>query len=337
MLRHVDIAVFAHNEQESLPALIGDLDRQAVINDPDIELRIRVLCNGCRDRTVEVAKEAVAASMNLSPITNIDNFVEGGKALTWNRYVSALPENSHFVIFMDGDIRIKDINALSHLLDDLQQSEVAVAATSRPTKDLCRIRRNPLLRAATRLTGRDHRDGPICGQLYVVKASTVRQIRLPVPCLVEDGFLSACLVTGLFTHQGQPQRVKASPRVSHYFEVPGSLREFFHHDIRLRLGSELNAALYTDLWAAKSVKERIEILKQLSESKGIDFSIDEHQKHPERSALFGQKFLSPVFDNKKKKLFKIILNIPFHFSHCLYMVAVRHRAKKLFTERKFQW
>jgi glycosyltransferase involved in cell wall biosynthesis len=286
---YVDVAVFAHNEQSTTPALISDLDRQSIVNESGVEVRIHILCNGCNDRTVEVAHDAVAKSMHLFPVTVIDNFAEGGKTLTWNRFVSALPDNSNFVIFVDGDIRIKDADALSRLLCDLQHDE-ADAVTSHPLKDMSRLRWNPILRIAAGLVSGDHRDGPICGQLYAAKTEKLRKIRLPVPFLVEDGFLSACLVTGLFSHNGKPEKVKASQRMNHPFKTPGSLRVFFQHDVRLRLGCELNAALYSDLWAAESVPARIGLLKQFSASIGVDRSIDDHLKHPERSALIGQKF-----------------------------------------------
>ncbi len=335
-MRHVDIAIFAHNEERNLAALIDDLARQTLIWDPNTELQIRILCNACRDKTVLVAKRALLSRAQLIPIAAVDDLAEGGKSRTWNRYVSQLRDDSDSAVFMDGDIRISDADALSNLVEDLLQSD-GVAVTSRPLKDLRRLRRRPLLRTATSLTGRDHRDGPIAGSLYAIETRALRQIRLPVPCLVEDGFLSACLVTGLFACQGQPERVRASRRVCHYFEPPGSLREFFRHDVRLALGAELNAALYTDLWQAESVSNRIEMLHQFSVSFGIDHSIDEHLKHPERSALRWKNLFSPMDVSNKDGFFSTALRLAFRFGHLLYMAVVFHRSRKLFAERRFRW
>ena len=332
----VDIGVFAHNEENAIADLLADLDCQTLVKDPNTELRIRILCNGCSDRTSEVAVHAVTNSTHLHPITVVNNFEAGGKALTWNRFVTELPDNSQFVLFIDGDIRIRDSATLSNLLEDLQRSD-AVAATSRPIKDLRRIRWKPSLRMAAEFIVRQHKDGPISGQLYAVKSEAVRQIRLPVPCLVEDGFLSACLGTGLFSHPGQPERVKASLRASHYFETPGSLREFFEHDVRLSLGCEFNAALYSDLWAAETVKDRIALLSSFSQSSGIDRSLDEHERHPERSALNRKSILSGTWSSDRENMMMKLMKLAFRVLHSLYMESVRRRAMQLFKERRFQW
>ncbi len=335
-MRYVDVGIFAYNEERGIGFLLDDLARQSLIVQADIELRIHVLCNGCRDNTVSVARDTVATQERIRPLTVVDDFPEAGKSRTWNRFVKDIHANSQFVIFMDGDIRLKDSDALLNLLDDLYHSN-AVAITSRPIKDLNRLRHNPFLRVVACRIGRNHRDGPICGQLYAVKTDIVRQIRLPVPCLVEDGFLSACLVTGLFSHQGRPELVKASQQVSHFFEVPGSLYEFFQHDVRLALGCEFNAAFYSDLWAAKSVQERLDLLWKFAESVGIDRSIDIHQQHPARSALAGNNVFSQLFGGKKTSIVVILLRFPFRLLHCLYMVVVRLQARRLFLKRIFQW
>jgi len=334
-MRHIDIGVFAHNEESEINALIGDLAKQSLINHPGIILRIRVLCNGCTDDTVRVARNAVAVNEQMVKITVVENFEKSGKSRTWNSFVSEIDGESHFTIFMDADIRIIDADALLKLIEDLAHSE-AVAVTSRPQKDLSGLKFNPFLYLSANTIKREHKDGPISGQLYAVKTEEIRQIRLPVPCLVEDGFLSACLITGLFSHPGRPEKVKASHRVSHFFQPPKSIRAFFHHDVRLALGCELNAALYSNLWSAKTVKDRIVIMEQFAESVGVDQSIDVHQRHPERSALRPLIILS-VKKNKKNHGLSKIVRSPIFFAHNVYIKIVRYRAQKLFSERLFRW
>lgn len=133
-MRYVDIGVFAHNEQESIPALISDLALQSICRDPGTQLQIHVLCNGCTDQTHDIAQGVLARSAELRPITILHSFLESGKALTWNRFADALPPHSDLAVFMDADIRFRDIHALSQLIDDLQQS-TALAVTSRPIKE----------------------------------------------------------------------------------------------------------------------------------------------------------------------------------------------------------
>lgn len=336
-MRNIDIGVFAHNEETKIGELIKDLSKQTLINHPNnAALRIRILCNGCTDNTVRVTRDALASSGQLSKVTFVDNFAESGKSRTWNRFVSEIGDESQYTIFMDSDIRIPDADALLNLIDDLEQSD-AVAITSRPKKYLRKLRRKPLLYLAASTINREHRDGPIAGSLYAVRTEEIRHIRLPVPCLVEDGFLSACLITGIFSHQRRPERVKASDRVSHFFEPPGSISSFFRHDVRLALGCELNAALYSALWYSKTVSERTVLMAKFSETRGIDQCIVEHQKYPERSALPEIRLLNEKRSNKAQGRLRRLVHFPVTLAHKFYMSKVRERARKLFGRSQFTW
>lgn len=333
----VDIVIFAHNEEAGIGTLLEDLARQSILLHAHIKVRVHVLCNGCSDDTVARATEVVKSSKALSVIASVPNFAEGGKAKTWNRFVTEMPLDSVFVIFMDGDIHIPDTRTLENLLKDLETDGASAAATSRPRKSMAKLRRSPLLRFATSAIGRPHRDGPICGQLYIVRSSEVRCIRLPVPCLVEDGFLSACVITGLFSHEGVASRVKASSHAWHYFDPPTSFREFFQHDVRLALGVELNAALYSDLWAANSIEARLVLLRAFAQSDGIEQSIATHLSVPNRSALKRRNVFKVARGDRSEPLQRKFVRFPIRFAHGLYMEVVRRRARRLFRERCFQW
>ncbi len=335
-MQQVEIGVFAHNEENTIEMLLGDLARQSIISNLETEVRISILCNGCSDSTVSIARRSVTKIGGLCKTTTIYDYGEAGKSRTWNRFVENINNRSQYIIFMDADIRINDVDALLNLVIELQQNNT-VAVTSRPIKNTHHLRWNPILRTATILTARSHKNGPIAGHLYIVKADAVKNIYLPVPCLVEDGFLSACFITGLFSHQGRPQLVKASRYVSHFFNTPGSLREFFYHDVRLALGCELNAALYSELWAANSIEKKQKLLYRFAHSSGIDRAINEHLVHQERSALKSKIDYYELIGNKKDSLFKRLLRFPFSILHYFYMSAVYYRARGLFEDRKFQW
>lgn len=335
-MRRVDMAVFAHNEKDTIALLLGDLSEQSVLAKSEVHLAIHVLCNGCSDNTPQVAQDAIARSRELSRVAVVSVYAEAGKSLTWNKYVASLSEDCDTVVFLDGDIRIADPEAILNLVDDLAASD-SVSVTSRPSKNLLTLRRRPVLRLSAGLTVAQHRDGPICGQLYAVRAHSIRRLRLPVPCLVDDGFLSACLVTGLFSHDPVPRRVKASFRVSHSFDPPVSLGEFFRHDMRIRLGAELNAALYSDLWAAPTESDKLCLLYQFSRSEGIEASIREHLRHPERSALSARSEPVVLWEPDRYGIGGALLRLPFRVAYRIYRGAVRRRARQLFAERRFWW
>ena len=332
--------MFAHNEESSIALLLRDLANQTLLRDRKADrianVRICVLCNGCKDGTVDKASVAIKEEEILSGVSELYDFQQGGKARTWNRFVEELPSDFDCIVFMDGDIRLPDSEALKNLIEELEVTD-ACAVTSEPRKNLACLRRKPLLYRAAKTIVRKHVDGPICGQLYAVKASEIRGIRLPVPCLVDDGFLSACLITGLFLHQGTPERVRASHKVWHLFEPPSSFREFFRHDVRMALGVELNAALYTDLWAAESLEERFALLTQFAGSEGIEQSISNHLLSPEKSALKRRGVMKRAFGNNEEGIAGRLARFPLRFVHGIYMALVRRRARHLFRQRQFEW
>lgn len=335
-MKRVDVAVFAHNEEHTISDLIEDLSRQSILFDAGAIVRIRILANGCADNTVSVARSGLTGRKHLNDVTVVDELHEAGKALTWNRFVTELPSDSQYVVFLDGDIRIEEEQALLRLITGLVESD-ATAITSRPKKSFAHLRCRPILKLAAHHISRQHQDGPIAGSLYAARTEAIRDIRLPVPCLVEDGFLSACLITDLFAHKPTPRLVKASQNVSHTFEAPSTLMEFFRHDVRLQLGVELNAALYTALWAADSQQERREILQRYARSEDIDSSIDDHLMHPERTSLFHS--WKPRFNNGEQSHTDIrtLLRWPVHSAHALYLSIVRAKARRLFKQRQFNW
>lgn len=335
-MQFVDIAIFAHNEQEQISRLLEDLSQQTLLADADTRLRIRVLCNGCSDDTFAVAEAAVSRLPELRAVCDVRDLPQPGKSRTWNAFVDQLPPDSDFVVFVDGDIQLRDTNALLHLIEDLR-GDSAVAITSRPQKDTQSLRRRPLLRFIAESVGRVHRDGPIAGSLYAVKTAAIRNVRLPVPCLTEDAFLSACLVTGIFSHEGRPALVKASSRVSHWFKTPETLRQFFAHDVRIAVGTELNAALFSTLWEAESNEQRYQLLSRFSESSGIEESIVEHLRHPDRSSLKFRFALLRLFRRGNRSFISHIIHFPLRLVHFIYVLLVNNLARRKFQERRFQW
>ncbi len=332
----INIGVFAYNEQENIANIINDLDLQSVMTNGLFQLSVQVLCNGCTDKTVPIAITSVERCKNINKFTEVKDYKVGSKSITWNKFINSNIEGSDFIICIDGDIRIHDQDAIINLIHDLDNSN-SYALTSRPMKKLDKLNRKPLLKVATKIAGAEHVDGKICGQFYAVKTDNINNIQLPNPCLVEDGFLAACLITSLFTHEGDPKLIKASQSVCHEFEVPGSLKEFFYHDVRILLGCELNAAYYSFLWEATDVKERIEILNSFSKSDKINDCIEEHLKHPERSALKKQKYFDFLFRIRSENMLIKIAKLPIRFLYVVYINAVKGRAKRLFIERTFFW
>lgn len=237
-------------------------------------------------------------------------------------------------VFVDGDIRIPEVGSLERLLAHLEDPEVA-AAVSRPVAVF-----DPTmprwLRVAFDKTKTGHEDGAVCGMLYAARWEALRDVRLPVPCLVEDGFLAACLVTRMFTTPGSPSLVRAAPDVSHEYVAPLSLREFFHHSVRIETGALMNAALYTPLWAAATVEERRSILRELALGQGQEqayraFEVRADNRAPRRRTV--STFLRDVAAEARRDPRRA----PARIAKQAWLLAVRLRAQESFSARSFRW
>lgn len=333
MTLEVAVAVFAHNEEANIGNVIRDLARQNVGR--DVSVRTTILCNGCSDRTFEVANRIVEGLGVNSPGTfEVSNFEQGGKGRTWNRFVETLTETeAEVAVFVDGDIRIEDPDAIAKLSRVLTSNPEARAAVSRPVATF-----HPDAPAALRYlferTKTEFEDGAICGQFYAAKVDAIRDIRMPDPCLVEDGFLAACIKTELFSQPDVPKKIVAAGSVQHHFEAPRSLSEFFHHSIRITLGTELNAALFTPLWGAATREERVQILERFARREGVEEALAAHERRPGGFGLSTMPTLGRLWGPLRAASWR---RFPFVFAKSGYLLEVSRRAESLYRKRTFMW
>jgi hypothetical protein len=329
------LGVFVHNEEHTVGRCLQDLREQQLRG--EVELRVFVLCNGCTDASVSVARRAAEAWAGLTDRSiEVLDLPEPGKSRTWNRFVElADDDQADVAVCVDGDIRMRGVTALVDLVGELRDPSIS-AAVSRPVAVFPREAPRHLPRLFEN-TKTEHADGAIVGSFYAARMDRLREIRLPVPCLVEDGFLAACLITDLFSQDGEHRLVRASKRVSHEFEAPTSVAAFFRHSVRVVLGTEMNAALFTPLWAAPTREARRDLLRGFARGEGLDeaFRIHDRQissRHFGTTRFwrdFAEETLGDVRGSPRKA--------PLRLAKRAYLGAVRARAWKLFRERTFVW
>lgn len=328
---NICIGIFIHNEELHIERCLQDLSNQSIFNVKDIGVQVYLLCNGCTDNSIQV----------LSKLANENNYIvfdwsEGGKSRTWNRFVhDMITDDAETIVFLDGDLRLPEPQTIERLVSTLNSSP-SVVATSKPVKDISRYSWWNPLRFIASVIKSPHRDGSICGQLYAMKRNSAQNVWLPNPCLVEDGFLAATIVTDFFQGPSEMARVKAVPKAWHIFEPPNNLGEFFQHDVRLTLGVELNAALYTQLWDTKSFTEAQQLLQEFSAGNRIDVAIDEHLGMPQNRALQFKRVLRYAWP-KGQHLIKGLILLPVRIAHMIYMFFVFRTARTQFLHSQFKW
>lgn len=252
-VRRIDIGVFAHDEEDSIAALLATLARQDLFARPDLSVRVVVCANGCTDRTVERARGAVAAASRGGGTWEVLDLAEGGKSRTWNRFVhEASRPDADLLVLCDADIEIPDPGTLSRLARFVESRPEVLATSSRPVKDIVHAPRDLTLRdriiARAGGTLNDWRQS-ICGQLYAVRASTARGFHLPVGLPVEDGFVRAMILTDVFRASEDLSRIDGDDRVFHVYRSERGIRALLRHQVRIVIGSAVNSAVFRRLAA----------------------------------------------------------------------------------------
>lgn len=238
----VDLAVFAHNEEQGIAAFLEGLGQQSLIADASVDLRVVLLANGCRDATVARA-EAMAA-----PWLEIQDWSDPGKSRTWHRFVhrEARPDAA-FLILCDADITFPGPDVLRDLVRAMIDHPARVAMSSRPVKDLTLdpTGAGPIARLIQRAT-QDSDDWrfAICGQLYIAQTAALRAVPMPTGLPVEDGYLRAMLGTQCFTDMETPVEVEGDPALYHVYESERSLGGLLRHQVRIVIGGSINNVIF---------------------------------------------------------------------------------------------
>lgn len=251
----LSIGIFAHNEEDNIALTLGSLFRQSLLASPQASglASIEVLClaNGCRDRTVEVARKHRHSSADGVAYRVID-LKEPGKSRTWNAYVHQLSDPSaDYLILMDADIIFDGDRVLQQLLEALASNRHAQVATDTPVKSFLRDDHNLSLadRGSLAASGQKSLVGMLCGQLYCGRAASLRQIWLPPELPVEDGYLAAMVTTTGFTEPTDLDRIAWVPDARHFYRTHHSVSGFIAHEARIIVGSVINSWLFSILWS----------------------------------------------------------------------------------------
>lgn len=245
----VDLGVFAHNEEAHIGALISDLASQTLLLNPEIDCRIYILANGCSDRTVANARQAIdRLTENARQIIEIHDIATPGKSKTWNSFAHTISRHDvDFLLFTDADIRVHQPNVLEILIVQLQTNPAQFVANSRPVKDLeLQDRKMSFIERAIVAGGGSLNDWrrSICGQLYAIRAEVARRVWMPVGLPVEDGFLRAMVLTDCLTRDEIIERIDGDAAAWHEYESEKTLSGLIRHQRRIVIGSAINTMLF---------------------------------------------------------------------------------------------
>jgi glycosyltransferase involved in cell wall biosynthesis len=253
---HVTVGILAYNESAAIARTIASLFAQSVFNGrgADMQWEVVVVPNGCKDDTHIRAEQALqAACASRSGVTwRVVSLERAGKSHAWNKLVHeiAAPDTDAFVM-IDADIEFGHIDTLFNCLQRLRSDTHARAVVDLPLKDFHRKDNRSLLeklslRASEKRVADAAMPG-ISGQFYVMWAQRMRTIWMPLDLSVEDGFLHAMVITDNFRSAPDYTRVVRAADASHYYEGLTRVRDILNHEVRLAVGTVLNAYLCWDM------------------------------------------------------------------------------------------
>ena len=252
----LSLGIFAHNEERNIGATLESLFSQTLFDGAAARklgveaLEVLCLANGCRDRTLEVAR---SYGLDLPPHVTyrVVDLPEPGKSRTWNAFVHELSAgNATFLVAMDADIIFEQDDVLEQLVRRLLDDPRAQVSTDTPLKALATDPASLSMadRASVAASSQASKEGVLCGQLYCARADILRKIWLPPALPVEDGFLGAMIKTSGFTSPDDFGRIGWVPTARHFFRTHRSVGGYLSHEARIIAGSVINSWLFGRLW-----------------------------------------------------------------------------------------
>lgn len=250
----VSIGILAHNEEKSIASVLDSLWKQSLICHPEPLRKIEVIivCNGCSDRTAEVAQNTLQ-KLEVNTDSNllywkIEEVKEPGKSNAWNLLVHQFSAiDADFFCLMDADIVLYAKDTLAKMLNVLHDNPEYWIALDRPIKDVELKKNKNILEKLSVAVSKASNEGQlyICGQLYCGRSSALRDFWMPVGLPVEDGFLTQMIISENFTVENPTftKRIVRVSEASHIFEAYTNPLELIDHEVRVVVGIVVNSFL----------------------------------------------------------------------------------------------
>lgn len=271
----ISIGILAYNEEKGIAQTIESVLGQNLQRSehdqaqPEIRAELVVVPNGCKDRTAQVAQDAISKLDASNPDfynARVCDLKQPGKENAWNTFVNELSDkDADILVFMDADVRLAHDRVIHTLIRTLKAHPECVIAGGNPIKH---VEHKDKLSTSDRLSVgatslRKGMKGIFAGCLYCGYSDFMRQMYLPGVLMGEDAFVRAMTVTRGFTQPDDANLIVHAPDARVIFEAYTDPREILRNKTRRVLGLSINAILYTKLWAeAKPDSPAGELMRQ---------------------------------------------------------------------------
>lgn len=231
----IRVALFAHNEERTIARSLAHLLRET---EPFTDVQVRVLINGCTDRTTQVVQRIADEHPGVIVPTVLPI---GDKAATWNAYlyqISANDDEACVHVFMDADIW-PEPGSLAKMSRALMQMPEVSAIGGLP---MCGRNRERYRQLAIE-------KHLIYGGIYATRGAWLGWargvgFRIPKGLIADDSVLTNAFTTlPNNLRKSNLRRVHHLPDCGYRFTPirpwrPSDLRMYLRRLVRYRLGSE---------------------------------------------------------------------------------------------------
>ncbi|CAD0227952.1 glycosyltransferase family 2 protein [Planktothrix agardhii] len=276
MKRKISLGILAYNEALVIPITLESLFKQTLFTEsnPNWEIEIIVIPNGCQDDTALVAETNLKNlfSPTLYPDLHwqVHEIEQAGKTNAWNLFVHQFSDSrAEYLFLMDADIQLLDPQTLNSMLEILEAKPESWVAVDKPIKDIAIKTHKTLMEQlsvwASGLSGNKAVEGGaswICGQLYCARSSILRKISLPLAVQNDDSFIYTMIVTDGLKFSEESNRVILAPSASHIFEAYTEIGTLFRHEKWLIFGQVINELFYADIKSNQAKKQEISAIIQ---------------------------------------------------------------------------
>lgn len=260
---NISVGILAYNESESIAKAIDSVFSQSIFQRGACVLsglnfvELIVVPNGCTDSTAEVSQEVISQAMRSGDVgawvrARVEPIDRPGKENAWNRFVHEFSDTeSQYLILIDGDVELERPSVLETLVGCLEDNPSVHVAGGHPVKHI-ENKANKSIADRISLGASSLRRGMkgiFAGCLYCGRAEVLRGFSLPGVLMGEDSFVRAMIVTRGFTQQDHPSLIRMCEEARVVFEAYTSLPEILRNKTRRMIEAEVNATLYTYLWA----------------------------------------------------------------------------------------
>lgn len=202
------VMVLAHNEERCIAACLDSI----FAADPQLQLEVYVMANGCSDRTEDIVRDYSRAR----PEVHLVSISLGDKCNAWNVFVhETVPKHApdrEIYFFMDGDARVVP-GSFSAMARALVQDRHAHAASAVPASG-----RNAAHDRAELLEQRG-----LVANLYSLRGSFVQRlsglaVRIPLKLEGDDGLIGALIKWDLDPKNNEFDHRRIAPCADAAFE-----------------------------------------------------------------------------------------------------------------------